>query len=141
LDYGIRWSLMPDAWLDDNKLASFDPASTILLWAPLLQRHYLGEGRAQCCQDRAFAGVSIPRIAALVLRMTTYRTTIGFAWTYSAAATLWCAERGQFLTRDPISGTSHPSRGANPRSRRHRPERTLDGPFVAVVVLARSKCI
>ena len=27
LDYGFRWSFMPDAWLDDNKLAAFEPSA------------------------------------------------------------------------------------------------------------------
>jgi len=107
---------MPDAWLDDNKLASFDPAS----YDPALGTspcNALSWRRApNGCQDQGFAAVSIPRICSIVpskspLDRTTRRFRVG---RIRRSDFVVRGGVGQFFTRDPISGTSTRLVGANP---------------------------
>ena len=133
LDYGIRYSLMPDAWLADNKLASFEPSAyDPALGTSACNGIVLAAGAPNGCAAQGFAGGVYSKNRSIV--PSNYHLVaprLGFAWDVLGHGN-WVLRSGlgQFFTRDPISGTSTRLVGANPPfTVGIAPERTLDGPF------------
>jgi len=132
LDYGLRYSLMPDAWLADNKLASFEPSA----YDPALGTSpcngiVLAAGAPNGCTAQGFAGGVYSKNRSIVpSNYHLIAPRLGFAWDVLGHGN-WVVRSGlgQFFTRDPISGTSTRLVGANPPfTVGVGPERTLDGP-------------
>src|SRR6202521_5386922 len=132
LDYGFRWSFMPDAWLDDNKLASFEPyAYNASLGNSPCNGVVLAGGAPNDCAAHKFAGGVYSKNRSIVpSNYHLIAPRIGFAWdAFGHGKFVLRAGVGQFFTRDPISGTSTRLVGANPPfTVGVGPERTLDGP-------------
>ncbi len=140
LDYGVRWSFMPDAWLADNKLASFEPSA----FDPNLKDSngnpdatspcngvVLAKGAPNDCAKLGFpGGVYSSNRSIVPSNHHLIAPRVGFAWDVLGHGN-WVlrAGLGQFFTRDPISGTSTRLVGANPPfTVGTGAERTLDGP-------------
>ncbi|HXU14525.1 MAG TPA: carboxypeptidase-like regulatory domain-containing protein [Terriglobales bacterium] len=132
LDYGVRYSLMPDAWLADDKLAAFDPSA----YDPALGTSpcngiVLAKGAPNGCSAQGFAGGVYSKNRSIVpSNYHLFAPRIGFAYDVTGRGT-WVVRAGigQFFTRDPISGTSTRLVGANPPfTIGTGAERTLDGP-------------
>jgi hypothetical protein len=132
LDYGFRWSFMPDAWLADNKLASFEASA----YDPALGNSpcngiVLAAGAPNGCATLGFPGGVYSKHRSIVpSNYHLIAPRLGFAWDVFGHGT-WVLRSGvgQFFTRDPISGTSTRLVGANPPfTVGVGPERTLDGP-------------
>jgi len=141
LDYGFRWSFMPDAWLDDNKLASFEPyAYNPNLINPATGKPdvnspcngvVLAKGAPNGCAALGFPGGVYSKNRSIVpSNYHLIAPRLGFAWdAFGHGKFVLRAGVGQFFTRDPISGTSTRLVGANPPfTVGVGPERTLDGP-------------
>jgi hypothetical protein len=132
LDYGFRWSFMPDAWLDDNKLASFEPyAYNASLGNSPCNGVVLAAGAPNDCAKLGFAGGVYSKNRSIVpSNYHLIAPRVGFAWdAFGHGKFVLRAGVGQFFTRDPISGTSTRLVGANPPfTVGVGPERTLDGP-------------
>jgi Carboxypeptidase regulatory-like domain len=142
LDYGVRYSLMPDAWLADNKLASFEPSAfNPNLINPATNAPdptspcngiVLAAGAPNGCSAQHFPGGVYSKNRSIVpSNYHLFAPRLGFAWDVLGHGN-WVlrAGLGQFFTRDPISGTSTRLVGANPPfTVGIGPERTLDGPF------------
>jgi carboxypeptidase family protein len=145
LDYGFRWSFMPDAWLDDNKLASFEPNA----YNPNLVDSngkpavnspcngvVLAKGAPNDCAKISFQGTFAPggvyskNRSIVPSNNHLIAPRLGFAWdAFGHGKFVLRGGVGQFFTRDPISGTSTRLVGANPPfTVGVGPERTLDGP-------------
>jgi hypothetical protein len=145
LDFGFRWSFMPDAWLDDNKLASFEPYA----YNPNLVDSngkpaanspcngvVLAAGAPNDCAKIKFQGTFAPggvyskNRSIVPSNYHLIAPRVGFAWdAFGHGKFVLRAGVGQFFTRDPISGTSTRLVGANPPfTVGVGPERTLDGP-------------
>ena len=132
LNYGVRYSLMPAAWLADNKLAAFEPSAyNATLGTSPCNGIVLAKGAPNDCQAQGFAGgVYSSRRSIIPSNYHLFAPRIGFAWDPMGHG-VWVlrAGVGQFFTRDPISGTSTRLVGANPPfTVGVGPERTLDGP-------------
>jgi len=141
LDYGFRWSFMPDAWLADNKLATFEPSA----FNPNLVDPSTGKpdanspcngivlaaGAPNGCATLGFPGGVYSKNRSIVpSNYHLIAPRVGFAWDVFGHGN-WVLRSGvgQFFTRDPISGTSTRLVGANPPfTVGVGPERTLDGP-------------
>jgi hypothetical protein len=132
LDYGFRWSFMPDALLADNKLASFEPyAYNASLGNSPCNGVVLAAGAPNDCAAHGFAGGVYSKNRSIVpSNYHLIAPRIGFAWdAFGHGKFVLRAGVGQFFTRDPISGTSTRLVGANPPfTVGVGPERTLDGP-------------
>jgi hypothetical protein len=132
LNYGVRYSLMPAAWLADNKLASFEPSAyNAALGNSPCNGIVLAKGAPNDCAAQGFAGgVYSSRRSIIPSNYHLFAPRIGFAWDpMGHGAWVLRAGVGQFFTRDPISGTSTRLVGANPPfTVGVAPERTLDGP-------------
>ena len=132
LDYGFRWSFMPDAWLADNKLASFEPyAYSAALGTSPCNGIVLAAGAPNGCSANGFAGGVYSKNRSIIpsnYHLITPR--LGFAWdVFGHGKWVLRSGVGQFFTRDPISGTSTRLVGANPPfTVGSGAERTLDGP-------------
>jgi hypothetical protein len=134
LDYGLRWSLMPDAWLADNRLASFEPSA----YDPALTTSpcngiVLAAGAPNGCSAQGFPGGVYSKNRSIVPSNNhLIAPRIGFAWdVFGHGKWVLRSGIGQFFTRDPISGTSTRLVGNNPPfTVGIGPERTLDGPFI-----------
>lgn len=134
LDYGFRWSLMPDAWLADNRLASFEPSA----YDPALGTSpcngiVLAAGAPNGCSAQGFPGGVYSKNRSIVPSNNhLIAPRVGFAWdVFGHGKWVLRSGIGQFFTRDPISGTSTRLVGSNPPfTVGIGPERTLDGPFV-----------
>jgi len=132
LDYGVRWSLMPQAWLDDNRLAAFDPhAYDPALGTSPCNGIVLAKGAPNDCQAQGFAGAVYSKNRSIVPSNNhLIAPRLGFAWDVRGDG-MWVLRGGvgQFFSRDPISGTSTRLVGANPPfTIGTGAERTLDGP-------------
>jgi hypothetical protein len=132
LNYGLRYSLMPDAYLADNKLASFVPSA----YDPALTTSpcngiVLAKGAPNDCAKLGFAGGVYSSNRSIVPSNNhLIAPRLGAAWdVFGHGNWVLRAGVGQFFTRDPISGTSTRLVGANPPfTVGVGPERTLDGP-------------
>ncbi len=135
LNYGFRWSLMPQAWLADNKLAAFEPSAySAALGADPCNGVVLAAGAPNGCQALGFKGGVYSKNRSIVPSNNhLIAPRIGFAWdVWGNAKWVLRAGVGQFFARDPISGTSTRLVGANPPfTVGTGAERTLDGPFAA----------
>ncbi len=132
LDYGFRWSFMPDASLADNKLASFEPYAydPALLNSPC-NGIVLAAGAPNDCAAKGFAGGVYSKNRSIIpSNHHLIAPRLGFAWdAFGHGKFVLRAGVGQFFTRDPISGTSTRLVGANPPfTIGSGAERTLDGP-------------
>jgi hypothetical protein len=132
LDYGFRWSLMPAAWLADNKLAAFEPyAYDPALGTSPCNGIVLAAGAPNGCAAQGFAGGVYSKNRSIVPSNNhLIAPRVGFAWDVLGHGN-WVVRAGvgQFFTRDPISGTSTRLVGANPPfTVGSGAERTLDGP-------------
>lgn len=132
LDLGLRWSFIPDAWLDDNRLASFEASA----YDPALGTSpcngiVLAKGAPNGCASQNFPGGVYSKNRSIV--QSNYHLIaprLGFAYDVFGHGN-WVLRGGvaQFFVRDPISGTSTRLVGANPPfTVGVGPERTLDGP-------------
>jgi len=132
LDYGIRWSFMPAAWLADNKLAAFVPSA----YDPALGTSpcngiVLAAGAPNGCAALGVAGGVYSKNRSIIPSNNhLIAPRVGFAWdVFGHGNWVLRAGVGQFFTRDPISGTSTRLVGANPPfTIGTGAERTLDGP-------------
>jgi hypothetical protein len=132
LDYGFRWSLMPDAWLADNKLAAFEPyAYNASLGTSPCNGIVLAKGAPNGCAANGFAGGVYSKNRSIIPSNNhLIAPRFGFAYDVFGHGN-WVVRGGvgQFFTRDPISGTSTRLVGANPPfTVGSGAERTLDGP-------------
>jgi hypothetical protein len=135
LDYGFRWSLMPEAWLNDNRLASFEPyAYSASLANSPCNGMVLAAGAPNGCAAQGFAGGVYSKNRSIIPSNDhLIAPRLGVAWDVLGRGN-WVlrAGVGQFFTRDPVSGTSTRLVGANPPfTVGVGPERTLDGPTFA----------
>ena len=136
VDYGFRWSFMPDAWLNDNKLAAFEPSAYngTLTGAALTSPCngvMLAAGAPNDCAAQGFAGgVYSPNRSIIPSNNHLIAPRLGFAWdVFGHGKWVLRSGIGQFFTRDPISGTSTRLVGANPPfTIGSGAERTLDAP-------------
>jgi len=132
LDYGLRWSLMPDAYLADNKLASFEPSAyNPALGTSPCNGIVFAHGAPNGCAAQGFAGgVYSSKRSIVPSNYHLIAPRLGFAWdVFGHGFWVLRAGVGQFFSRDPISGTSTRLVGANPPfTVGVGPERTLDGP-------------
>ena len=139
LDYGVRWSFMPDAYLADNRLASFDPSAyKASLGTSPCNGILFAKGAPNDCAKQNFPGGVYSKNRSIVpSNHHLIAPRLGFAWdAFGHGKWVLRGGVGQFFTRDPISGTSTRLVGANPPyTVGVGPERTLDGltggtPFV-----------
>jgi hypothetical protein len=144
LDYGVRYSLMPDAWLADNRLASFEPyAYNPNLVNPATGKAdptspcngiVLAKGAPNGCAAQGFPGSVYSKNRSIIpSNKHLFAPRLGFAWDVFGHG-MWVMRGGvgQFFTRDPISGSTTRLVGANPPfTVGVGPERTLDGPTFA----------
>jgi Carboxypeptidase regulatory-like domain len=144
LDYGVRYSLMPDAWLADNRLASFEPyAYNPNLVNPATGKAdptspcngiVLAKGAPNGCAAQGFPGGVYSKNRSIIpSNKHLFAPRLGFAWDVFGHG-MWVMRGGvgQFFTRDPISGSTTRLVGANPPfTVGVGPERTLDGPTFA----------
>jgi hypothetical protein len=132
LDYGFRWSFMPQAFLADNKLAAFVPSA----YDPALGTSpcngiVLAAGAPNGCKAQGFAGGAYSSHRSII--PTNYHLVaprLGFAWdVFGKQKYVLRGGVGQFFARDPVSGTTTRLVGSNPPfTVGVGPERTLDGP-------------
>jgi hypothetical protein len=132
LTYGFRWAFAPNAVLDDNKLAAFEPyAYNASLGNSPCNGVVLAKGAPNDCAAQSFAGGVYSKNRSIVPSNNhLIAPRFGFAWdAFGHGKWVLRAGVGQFFTRDPISGTSTRLVGSNPPfTVAVGPERTLDGP-------------
>jgi len=132
LDYGFRWSFMPDAWLADNKLAAFEPSAySVALGTSPCNGIVMAAGAPNGCAAAGFPGGVFAKTRSIVpSNYHLISPRLGFAWdVFGHGKWVLRSGVGQFFTRDPISGTSTRLVGANPPfTIGTGAERTLDGP-------------
>lgn len=132
LDYGFRWSIMPQAFLEDNKLAIFSPSA----YDPALGTSpcngvLLAAGAPNDCAALGFKGGAYSNNRSIIpTNKHLIAPRLGFAWdVFGKQSFVLRAGVGQFFARDPISGTTTRPVGANPPfTIGSGAERTLDGP-------------
>ena len=143
LDYGFRWSFMPDAWLADNRLAAFEPYA----YDPNLKDSagkpdatspcngiVLAWGAPNGCSANGFPGGVYSKHRSIIpSNYHLISPRLGFAWdVFGHGKWVLRSGVGQFFTRDPISGTTTRLVGNNPPfTVGSGAERTLDGPTFA----------
>lgn len=132
LDYGFRWSFIPDAFLADNKLAAFEPSAySAALGTDPCNGIVLAAGAPNGCASQGFKGGVFSSNRSIVpSNHHLIAPRLGVAWdVFGDAKFVLRAGAGQFFSRDAISGTSTRLVGANPPfTVGVGPERTLDGP-------------
>ena len=133
VDYGFRWSFMPEAFLDDNKLAVFSPSAyDPKLGTSACNGVLLAAGAPNGCQALGFAGGVYSKDRSIIpSNHHLIAPRLGFAWDVTGKQSFVLrAGVGQFFARDPISGTTTRPVGANPPfTIGSGAERPLDGPF------------
>jgi hypothetical protein len=132
LDYGFRWSFMPQPWLDDNKLAVFSPSAyNPALGTSPCNGVILAAGAPNACSAQGFAGGVYSSDRSIIpSNYHLIAPRLGFAWdVYGHQKYVLRGGVGQFFARDPISGTTTRPVGSNPPfTIGSGYERTLDGP-------------
>ena len=132
VDYGFRWSLMPDAWLADNKLAAFEPSAySAALGTSPCNGIVMAAGAPNGCSAAGFPGGVFSKNRSIIPSNNhLVAPRLGFAWdVFGHGKWVIRSGVGQFFTRDPISGTSTRLVGANPPfTVGSGAERTLDAP-------------
>jgi hypothetical protein len=132
LDYGFRWSFMPDAWLADNKLAAFEPSAySAALGTSPCNGIVMAAGAPNGCAAAGFPGGVFSKNRSIIpSNYHLIAPRLGFAWdAFGHGKFVLRGGIGQFFTRDPISGTSTRLVGGNPPfTIPGAGERTLDGP-------------
>lgn len=135
LDYGFRWSFMPQPYLDDNKLAVFSPtAYDPALGTSPCNGVLLAAGAPNACASQGFAGGVYSNNRSIIpSNYHLIAPRLGFAWdVFGKQKYVLRAGVGQFFARDPVSGPTTRPVGANPPfTIGSGAERTLDGPFTA----------
>ena len=135
MDYGFRWSFMPDAWLADNKLAAFEPSAySAALGTSPCNGIVMAAGAPNGCASNNFPGGVFSKNRSIIpSNYHLIAPRLGFAWdAFGHGKFVLRAGVGQFFTRDPVSGTSTRLVGANPPfTIAGGAERTLDGPTYA----------
>ena len=132
VDYGFRYSLMPNAFQEGNRLASFEPyAYSAALGTSPCNGIVLAKGAPNGCAAQGFPGGVYSKWNNLVPENKhLIAPRLGAAWDVLGKAR-WVlrAGVGQFFARDPISPQGTSLLGANPPfTVGVAPERTLDGP-------------
>ena len=132
VNYGFRWSFMPEAWLADNKLASFEPSAfDPALGASPCNGIVLAAGAPNGCAAQGFAGGVYSKNRSIIpSNHHLIAPRLGVAWdVFGDAKFVIRSGAGEFFARDPISGSTTRLVGANPPfTVGVGPERPLDGP-------------
>lgn len=132
VDYGVRYSLIPNAYQEGNRLASFEPyAYSPSIGVSPCNGIVLAKGAPNGCAAQGFAGGVYSNLNNLVPENKhLIAPRLGAAWDVLGRQR-WVlrAGVGQFFARDPISPQGTNLLGANPPfTVGVGPERTLDGP-------------
>src|SRR5438132_1421011 len=119
LDYGLRWSFMPDAWLADNRLAAFEPYAYNPKLSPATSACngiVLAAGAPNGCAAQGFAGGVYSKNRSIVpSNYHLIAPRLGVAWdVFCRGNWVLLAGVGQFSTADPLTATSPRLVGANP---------------------------
>ncbi|HET8826138.1 MAG TPA: carboxypeptidase regulatory-like domain-containing protein [Terriglobales bacterium] len=132
VDYGVRYSLIPNAYQEGNRLATFEPyAYSASIGVSPCNGIVLAKGAPNGCAAQGFAGGVYSKWNNLVPENKhLIAPRLGAAWDVLGRQR-WVlrAGVGQFFARDPISPQGTNLLGANPPfTVGVGPERTLDGP-------------
>jgi hypothetical protein len=131
-DYGFRWSFIPNAYQDGNRVASFEPyAYNPALGTSPCNGIVLAKGAPNGCAAQGFpGGVYSSRNNFVPLNEHAIQPRLGAAWDVFGKG-FWVVRAGvgQFFARDPVSDQGTSLLGANPPfTVGVAPERPLDGP-------------
>jgi hypothetical protein len=132
VNYGLRWSFLPNAFQDGNKLASFEPyAYNAALGTSPCNGIVFAKGAPNACASQGFPGGVYSKNRSIVpSNYHLIAPRLGAAWDVFGHGN-WVIRGGvgQFFVSDPISPQGTNLLGANPPfTVGVGPERTLDGP-------------